>query len=93
MSSAMRPDLDQRVEIDPGVDAHLLAQKHQLLVGSASAIIDRKNVIYAKSEIASAVKAQYERSVGKNFRLFFPFANGYDIKEFAAYLSYRGGSY
>ena len=29
-------------------------------------------------------------SVGKNFRLFFPFANGYDIKEFAAYLSYRG---
>ena len=62
----------------------------QDVVGSASAIFDRKNIIYAKAEIAATVKAQYERSVGNNFRLFFPFADGYHIKEFAAYLSYRG---
>jgi hypothetical protein len=62
----------------------------QDVVGSASAIIDRKNVTHANAEIASAVKAQYERSVGNNLRLFFPFASGYEIMEFAAYLSYRG---
>ena len=25
------PDLDQRVEIDAGIDAHLLAEQHELL--------------------------------------------------------------
>jgi hypothetical protein len=62
----------------------------QDVVGSAYAIFERKNIIYGKAEIASVVKAKYERGVGNNLRLFFPFANGYEIKEFAAYLSYRG---
>jgi hypothetical protein len=62
----------------------------QDVVGSCLSIVDRKNTIHANAEIASAVKVQYERGFGDNLRLFFPFANGYYIMEFAAYLSYRG---
>jgi hypothetical protein len=54
---------------------------------SAFAIYERKNVIRAKAEIASVVKA---RSAGGALTLFFPFASPYVIDQFAAYLEYRG---
>ena len=57
---------------------------------SAFAVFERKNVIHAKAEIASVVKAQYQYGAGKNRRLFFPFAGGYVIMEFGGYLSHRG---
>jgi hypothetical protein len=62
----------------------------QDLLVSAFVVFERKNVIHAKAEIASVVEAQYRRDNGKDLRLFFPFAGGYVIMEFAAYLNYRG---
>jgi hypothetical protein len=57
---------------------------------SAFAVFERKNVIHAKVEIASVVETQYRHDSGNDLRLFFPFAGGYEIMEFAAYLNYRG---
>jgi hypothetical protein len=57
---------------------------------SAFVVFERKNVIHAKTEIASVVETQYRRGAGNDLRLFFPFAGGYEIMEFGAYLSYRG---
>jgi hypothetical protein len=60
----------------------------QNLTLSAVRLYERKNVIHAKAAIASVVKAQCERNRG--MKLFFPFADPYEVMEFAAYLSYRG---
>ena len=57
---------------------------------SAFALFERKNVIRATAEIASVVKTQYRQGTGHDFRIFFPFAGGYEIMEFGAYLNYRG---
>ena len=62
----------------------------QDLAVSAFAVFERKNVIDAKAEIASAVKTQYRHGAENHLRLFFPFAYGYVIMEFGAYLNYRG---
>ena len=53
-------------------------------------MFDRKNVIHAKSEIASVVVKRYRSGVGDTLRLYFPFANQYIITQFASYLNYRG---
>ena len=57
---------------------------------STFAVFERKNVIHAKAEIASVVRTRYRNRGGDTLRLFFPFANPYEIMEFASYLSYRG---
>ncbi len=57
---------------------------------SAFVICERKERIQAKVEIASTVEAQYRQHARKNLRLFFPFADGYVMMEFGAYLYYRG---
>ena len=57
---------------------------------SAFAVFEQKNVIHAKTEIASVVKTQYQGGAGNALRLFFPFASPYVIMEFASYLNYRG---
>jgi hypothetical protein len=57
---------------------------------SAFAVFERKSVIHAKAEIASVVETQYRHHTGNDLRLFFPFAGGYVIMEFGAYLYYRG---
>jgi hypothetical protein len=56
---------------------------------SALAVFERKNVIQAKRGIASVIKTQYQRGSKGDFRLFFPFAGGYELMEFGAYLNYR----
>ena len=56
---------------------------------SAFVVFERKNVVHAKAEIAAVVETQYRRA-GNNLRLFFPFAGGFVIMEFGAYLDYRG---
>jgi hypothetical protein len=53
-------------------------------------MFDRKNVIHAKSEIASVVVKRYRSGVGDTLRLYFPFADPYIITQFASYLHYRG---
>src|SRR5712671_2813585 len=60
----------------------------QEVVLSCLATLERKNIIQGKSAIAAAVEAQFRS--GKRTRLFFPFADLYEIREFGAYLSYRG---
>ncbi len=62
----------------------------QDVLGSAYAIFERKNVIRGKAQIASVVERRYRNGAGNALRLFFPFANGYRIMEFASYLNYRG---
>src|SRR6202035_587534 len=57
---------------------------------STFAIFEKKNVIQGKVEISSLVETQSRRNSGKQLRLFFPFAGGYAIMEFAAYLNSRG---
>jgi hypothetical protein len=67
-----------------------LVMVFQDILVSAFVIYERKNVIHAKAEIASIVETQYRQNNGKALRLFFPYAGGYVIKEFGAYLSSRG---
>jgi hypothetical protein len=62
----------------------------QNLLVSAFVIYERKNLIHAKAEIASIVETQYRWATGKTLRIYFPYAGGYVIKEFGAYLSSRG---
>lgn len=62
----------------------------QDLAVSGYVLFERKNVIHAKTEIASIIKKQYRSSTGNSFRLFFPFAEPYVLMEFAAYLSHVG---
>jgi hypothetical protein len=62
----------------------------QNVLYSGLLIFHRKNVIHAKSEIASVVVERYRTGVGDTFRLYFPFADLYAINEFASYLNYRG---
>jgi hypothetical protein len=57
---------------------------------SAFAVFERKNMLLAKTEIASVVETQYRRGTENKLRLFFPFSDGYVIMEFGAYLNYRG---
>jgi hypothetical protein len=57
---------------------------------SAFVVFERKNVIHAKAGIASVVETQYRQGTGNDLRLFFPFAGGYQLMEFGAYLNYRG---
>ena len=59
-------------------------------LGSTFFVFVRKDIIQAKAEIASAVRAQFEHRIQNDVRLFFPFAHGYEIMEFGAYLNYRG---
>jgi hypothetical protein len=56
---------------------------------SAFRLLEQKNVIHAKAEIASVIKARHD-SLGGEQRVFFPFASPYIVMEFASYLSYRG---
>jgi len=58
-------------------------------LGSTFFVFVEKDIIQANAEIASAVRVQFEHRI-QNVRLFFPFANGYEIMEFGAYLNYRG---
>jgi hypothetical protein len=62
----------------------------QVLLISTLVMVERKNVIQGTVEISSVVETQYRRNSGKQLRLFFPFATGYEIMEFASYLSSRG---
>jgi hypothetical protein len=62
----------------------------QGILVSTFAIFERKNVIQGKVKIASVVETQHRRHSGRQLRLFFPFADGYAIMEFAAYLDSRG---
>jgi hypothetical protein len=62
----------------------------QNVLYSGLTIFFMKNVIHAKSEIASVVVKRYRSGVGDTFRLYFPFANRYVISQFASYLNYRG---
>ena len=62
----------------------------QDLAVSGYALFERKNVIHAKTEIASIVEMQYRINTGNNFRIFFPFAHPYVIMEFGAYLNHIG---
>jgi hypothetical protein len=57
---------------------------------SAFILVERKNVIRAKAEMADVIVDRYRSGAGNVRRLFFPFANIYYVTEFAAYLSYRG---
>ena len=57
---------------------------------SALRLVERKNVIHAKTELASAIKARYSSDTQNPQRLFFPFATPYVIMEFGSYLHYRG---
>jgi hypothetical protein len=59
-------------------------------LGSTFFLFVRKDMIQAKAEIASAVRVQFEHRIQNDVRLFFPFASGYEIMEFGAYLNYRG---
>jgi len=74
------------------VAAILLASNVLLqdMLVSAYTVFERKNVIHAKTEIASVVETRYRNNEGNALRLFFPFAVPYMIMEFASYLSYRG---
>ena len=47
-------------------------------------------MIHGKAEIASVVETQYRHRTGNDLRLFFPFAGGYVIMEFGAYLNSVG---
>jgi hypothetical protein len=58
--------------------------------GATFAVYIHKNIIHANAEIASAVRAKFEHRIQNDVRLFFPFSGVYGIKEFGAYLSYRG---
>ena len=62
----------------------------QNVLVSSYAVFERKNLIQAKSEIASVVKEQYRNGAANALELFFPFSSGYSIMEFASYLNYRG---
>jgi hypothetical protein len=57
---------------------------------SAFRVLEQKNVIHAKGEIARVVHGHYQNSTGQPRRLFFPFASPYMIMELASYLDYRG---
>jgi hypothetical protein len=54
------------------------------------AVIERKNIIHAKAEIASVVKRRYLNGDGTIPKLFFPFGRAYRVMEFIVYLNYRG---
>jgi len=57
---------------------------------SVFATFERKNVIHAETQVASALEEYYKGQSRQGLRLFFPFASGYRIMEFGAYLNYRG---
>jgi hypothetical protein len=57
---------------------------------STVSVFERKNIIHGKVEIASLLKSQYVNHPSRPLRLYFPFAEPYNIMEFAVYLDYRG---
>jgi hypothetical protein len=57
---------------------------------AAFRVYEVKNIIHAKSELASRLKVRFEAWTGNELRLFFPFTNPYVLMEFASYLAYRG---
>jgi hypothetical protein len=57
---------------------------------SAFRMYERKNVIHAKAEMAQAIKVRYERDPQSVKRIFFPFANAFNVLEFVSYLYYVG---
>ena len=61
----------------------------QSQVVTAFRVFERKNVVHAKTQIASLLGERYHSSEN-GIRLFFPFATNYQVTEFASYLSYRG---
>jgi hypothetical protein len=74
----------------PAVTALVLIILCQDVLVSAFVVFERKDVIQGKARIASVVQAQYRRDLKKGIRLFFPFAGGYVIMEFGAYLNSLG---
>jgi hypothetical protein len=59
-------------------------------LGSTFSVFVSKDIIHAEADIVSAVRAQFERRIQNDIRLFFPFAHAWEIMEFGAYLNYRG---
>ncbi len=53
-------------------------------------LFERENVIHAKTELATAIRARSKSVPNHVQRLFFPFSGVYPITEFASYLVYRG---
>lgn len=62
----------------------------QNALGFAYHLIERKNIMQAKHRAAEFVKALAQKRGNADTRLYFPNAEGYQIMEFAAYLSYLG---
>jgi hypothetical protein len=62
----------------------------QNLEVSAFWVLNRKQVVHQKSEIASAILERYTRDPKLVRKLYFPFTEPYMLMEFASYLSYRG---
>ena len=81
---------------DMGTFAKLCAVSLGLLIVlqdttlSAFRMYERKNVVHAKAEAASAIKARYGKNSQNVRRIFFPFAKPFYILEFASYLQYVG---
>jgi hypothetical protein len=65
-----------------------LAVGLQNVVISSFATFERKNVIHAKAELASAIATRYRDGMIPS--VFFPFTVPYAIMEFVVYLNYRG---
>ena len=63
-------------------------RSHDRIRCGPSRFFERKNLIYAKAQLASVIAGKYHS--GKVLNLFFPFANSYTIMEFLVYLNYRG---
>ena len=62
----------------------------QAVLLSTFRMVERKNAIHAKAEIADVIVAKYRSDTRSVTRLYFPFSEVYPITEFASYLTYRG---
>jgi len=57
---------------------------------SAFRVYEAKNTIHGKAEEGQAIALLYRTHPKKVKKLFFPYANAFDILEFGAYLNYLG---
>jgi len=62
----------------------------QNLLGAVYHLVERKNIMQAKHRTAEFIKDTVKQEGYKPTRIYFPNAEGYQIMEFAAYLSYLG---
>jgi hypothetical protein len=62
----------------------------QCIALSAFRIYERKNVVHAKALMARVIKSRFDGNAAAVKRLYFPFANTFDVLEFASYLNYLG---